>query len=77
MSWKQESLWIITKDTVTGICYGREDSNFGILEGRVIITPFELSKTNKEMKKYYEAMIERMEEGKPEDWDGTYRATSK
>jgi adenylate cyclase len=26
---------------------------------------------------YYENMIERMKEGKPSDWDGTYRATSK
>jgi adenylate cyclase len=26
---------------------------------------------------YYENMIERMKEGKPADWDGTYRATSK
>lgn len=30
-----------------------------------------------EMRQYYINMIERMEEGKPEDWDGTYRATSK
>ena len=26
---------------------------------------------------YYEKMIERMRQGKPEDWDGIYRATSK
>lgn len=26
---------------------------------------------------YYENMIARMKEGKPDDWDGTYRATSK
>jgi adenylate cyclase len=26
---------------------------------------------------YYEKMIERLEEGKPDNWDGTYRATSK
>ena len=30
-----------------------------------------------EIRQYYINMIERMEEGKPEDWDGTYRATSK
>lgn len=30
-----------------------------------------------ELFNYYEAMKERLEEGKPEDWDGTYRATSK
>jgi adenylate cyclase len=26
---------------------------------------------------YYELMIERLEEGIPPEWDGTYRATSK
>jgi adenylate cyclase len=30
-----------------------------------------------ELRQYYHNMIERMLEGKPEDWDGTYRATSK
>ncbi len=30
-----------------------------------------------ELKKYYEAMLERMNEGLPANWDGTYRATSK
>jgi adenylate cyclase len=30
-----------------------------------------------DMRQYYCNMIERMEEGKPETWDGTYRATSK
>jgi adenylate cyclase len=30
-----------------------------------------------EMRQYYTNMIERMEEGKPDTWDGTYRATSK
>jgi adenylate cyclase len=29
------------------------------------------------VKHYYELMIERMEEGVPANWDGTYRATSK
>lgn len=29
------------------------------------------------MRQYYKNMIERMEEGVPENWDGTYRATSK
>lgn len=37
MSWKQDNLWIITKDTVTGISYGREKSSFGMLEGTIII----------------------------------------
>ena len=30
-----------------------------------------------ETRQYYINMIERMEEGKPDNWDGTYRATSK
>ena len=30
-----------------------------------------------DIKHYYELMIERMKAGKPADWDGTYRATSK
>lgn len=30
-----------------------------------------------ELRHYYEAMLERLEAGKPDDWDGTYRATSK
>ena len=29
------------------------------------------------IKQYYELMIERLEEGLPSNWDGTYRATSK
>ncbi len=41
----------------------------------------ELIKYNKELKKYYEMMIERIEELRlknlDENWDGVYRATSK
>jgi adenylate cyclase len=41
----------------------------------------ELMKQNKEMKKYYEMMIERINELRTQnldkDWDGVYRATSK
>jgi hypothetical protein len=29
------------------------------------------------IKNYYHAMIERMDEGLPPNWDGVYRATSK
>ena len=29
------------------------------------------------MADYYDKMIERMQQGKPDDWDGIYRATSK
>ena len=34
-------------------------------------------KNNKEMSHYYELMIERLEQGKPNNWSGTYVATSK
>ena len=41
----------------------------------------ELMKYNKELKKYYEMMIERIgelrEQNLPKDWDGVFRATSK
>lgn len=30
-----------------------------------------------DMRQYYANMVERMQQGKPADWDGTYRATSK
>ena len=30
-----------------------------------------------ELRQYYHNMIDRMMDGKPDDWDGTYRATSK
>jgi adenylate cyclase len=36
-----------------------------------------LIKEGTELTKYYEAMLERMNEGLPPNWDGTYRATSK
>jgi hypothetical protein len=29
------------------------------------------------MKEYYTKMAERMQQGKPSNWDGIYRATSK
>jgi len=47
-------------------------------EGGAIFLAKQLTKTSPpEMRQYYANMIERMEEGKPENWDGTYRATSK
>ena len=36
-----------------------------------------LAEENNSLKQYYENMIERLEEGVPSAWDGTYRATSK
>ena len=37
----------------------------------------ELKTNNPELEQYYTNMIERMNEGLPKDWDGTFRATSK
>ena len=37
ITWKQDDLWIIVQDTITGTYYAREKSNFGLLEGKVII----------------------------------------
>jgi adenylate cyclase len=37
----------------------------------------ELIDSETEIKHYYELMLERMEEGLPANWDGTYHATSK
>jgi adenylate cyclase len=36
-----------------------------------------LVKKKTPLKDYYKNMLERLEEGKPSDWDGTFRATSK
>jgi adenylate cyclase len=36
-----------------------------------------LKNNNSELKKYYSMMTERLSEGAPEDWSGTYKATSK
>jgi hypothetical protein len=45
--------------------------------GRAIKQCEKLIKEDNDLKKYYEAMLERMNEGLPANWDGTYRATSK
>lgn len=37
MTWKKDDMWIQTKDTITGICYFRESSSWGVWEGEVII----------------------------------------
>ena len=37
VTWKNDDLWVITQDTITGIFYCRENSSFGVLEGCVII----------------------------------------
>ena len=37
ITWKQDNLWIIVQDTVTGDYYAREKSSFGVMQGKVII----------------------------------------
>jgi len=37
VTWKETSLWILTKDTITGINYFQEKSPYGIKEGTIII----------------------------------------
>ena len=37
ITWKQDNLWIIVQDTITGNYYAREKSNFGVLQGKVVI----------------------------------------
>lgn len=37
VTWKETQMWICTKDTVTGITYFREKSNWGMMEGTVIL----------------------------------------
>lgn len=38
-TFKEADLWVITQDTVTGISYMREKSNWGILEGQITFLP--------------------------------------
>lgn len=49
----------------------------GEWEGAIFLAKQLKAEGPPEMRQYYYNMIERMEEGKPESWDGTYRATSK
>lgn len=37
VTWKENSLWILTKDTTTSTSYFREKSSWGIVEGTVQI----------------------------------------
>jgi hypothetical protein len=37
ITWKQDNLWIVVQDTITGIIYAKEKSSFGVMEGCVII----------------------------------------
>jgi adenylate cyclase len=44
---------------------------------KALILLEDLKNNNSELKKYYDMMTERLSEGAPEDWSGTYKATSK
>jgi uncharacterized lipoprotein YajG len=37
VTWKDSQMWICTKDTTTGVTYFREKSNWGVMEGTVIL----------------------------------------
>ena len=37
VTWKESEMWICTKDTVTSIVYFREKSNWGVMEGTIIL----------------------------------------
>lgn len=37
ITWKQDNLWVIVRDTVSGKYYAREKSSYGVMEGKVII----------------------------------------
>ena len=49
----------------------------GEWEGAIFLAKQLASDGPVEMRQYYKNMIERLEEGKPDNWDGTFRATSK
>lgn len=36
-TWKQDDLWIVTQDTLTGKFYFKEKSSWGLLEGTIEI----------------------------------------
>ena len=40
ITWKEENLWIIVQDTLTGTYYAREKSSFGVMQGKVVILPY-------------------------------------
>ncbi len=38
-SWRQDNLWICYTDTITNLSYIKEKSNWGLLEGTIVIRP--------------------------------------
>lgn len=37
VTWKDDDMWVLTKDTITNVQYFRESSSFGIWEGEIVI----------------------------------------
>lgn len=37
VTWKENEMWICTKDTVSGVTYFREKSSWGVMEGEIIL----------------------------------------
>jgi hypothetical protein len=37
MTWKEDDLWILTRDTLTDTDHFRESSSYGVWEGEVIV----------------------------------------
>ena len=37
VTWKNDEMWICTKDTTNGVVYFREKSSWGMMEGTVIL----------------------------------------
>lgn len=37
ITWKNNDLWVIVQDTLTGTYYALEKSSYGLLEGKIII----------------------------------------
>ena len=37
VTWKENQMWICTKDTLTNVTYFREKSSWGVMEGTVIL----------------------------------------
>ena len=37
VTWKENQMWICTKDTTNGVVYFREKSSWGVMEGTVIL----------------------------------------
>jgi hypothetical protein len=37
VTWKENEMWICTKDTVSNVVYFREKSSWGVMEGTVIL----------------------------------------